>query len=88
MTAEPARNCITSRLFGSNWGITGKFSRDQWEVTLSERGRIKSRFFTVLLGSENYFILMNYVLLCKLWNERIYMKTRDSVFFVSVLYLF
>lgn len=43
----------------------------------------KSRFFTLLLGSENYFILMNYVLLCKLWNEWIYMKSRDSVFFVS-----
>lgn len=29
MTVKLARNCITSRLSGSNWGITGKFSKDK-----------------------------------------------------------
>lgn len=32
MTVKLARNCITSRLFGSNWEITGKFSKDREEV--------------------------------------------------------
>lgn len=32
MTVKLARNYITSRLFGSNWEITGKFFQDKKEV--------------------------------------------------------